>query len=725
MAIYNPSQRQIQTLVSRIWDNTLWLPDLQRPYVWERARVRNLFDSLYRWYPTWLITLLENDKEANTIWWHWKLQKIPQYSLIDWQQRLTALYATITGTPVIRENWKEESIVISFNPIEEIFEVADAGTKGADWIYDIKDIINSDDLWWLCNRYIEKYREKYWEDPEKESKIWKAINKVHNIKNINFQCIDIEKTTPIETVAEVFLRINSWWKTLQNSDFILTLMSVYWEHWRDAIEKFSSYTIKQNWITSLLPDEIVRILLWVWLKKSRLEQIYASLRKQTDDFDKLDRVVDDVTSKNNWQNFLTILKDAWFISPSLISQKSLLITCYIFYLIWLKEYHMNFQDLCPIIKKYYVAMFLSQKYSMSSTETILWKDLAELEKVTTKEEFINFLEDQINQYLTQDVRNIKLKNAIKESARIDSPLAIIYNAAQVYFQKPILFRNVPLSQYYLNYNSWAKSEIDSHHIFPRQYLLDLWYSKLNEINQIANKVWAYNIDNKFISKKAPEEYYQEFCEKEQTDFANNLEDNCIPSNFYKLTFEEFVETRRDMMLKFIKNYYDDICNPTTHIKTPNSRSLIAGWETKNVEFKSSFRWDYYQNKVNDDMKFQVIKTIAAFLNSDGGTLFVWIKDNWEILGEENDINSYQIKTLDSLLKDIDNMIRDNFPNFKALIDVKEENINWKSVIVFHVNKAHSPAYFTYNWKQSFYVRNSASSTALSIEETVNYINEHF
>lgn len=725
MAIYNPSQRQIQTLVSWIWDNTLWLPDLQRPYVRKRADVRDLFDSLYRWYPTGLITLLENDKEAHTLWWHWKLKNIPQYSLIDWQQRLTALYATITGTPVIRDNKKEETIIISFNPIEEKFEVADAGTRGADWIYDIKDIINSDDLRWLCNQFIEKYKEKYWENKEKESKIWQAINKVHNIKSINFQCIDIERTTPIETVAEVFLRINSWWKKLLNSDFILTLMSVYWEHWRDAIEEFSTYTLRQKWIATLSADEIVRILLGVWLKKSRLDQIYTSLKKQTDDFKTLDGIVDSVTNKNNRQNFLTILKDAWFISQSLISQKSLLLACYIFYLIWLNEYNMNFQDLCPIIKKYYVAMFLAQKYSMSSTETILWKDLAELEKATTKEEFINFFESQINQYLTQDVRNIKLKNSIKESARSDSPLAIIYNAAQVYFQKPILFRNVPLSQYYLNYNSETKSEIDSHHIFPKQYLMDLWYDQLNEINQLANKVRAYNVDNKFISKKSPAQYYQEFCEKEQTDFAKNLEDNCIPINFHKLRFEEFVEARRELMLKFIKKYYDDICNPTAHIKSPNSRSLIAWWETKNVEFKSSFRWDYYQNKVNDEMKFQVIKTIAAFLNSDGWTLFVWVNDSWEILGEENDIKSYQNKTIDSLLKDIDNVIRDYFSNFKALIDVKEEKIDWKSIIVFHVGKSHSPAYFTYNWKESFYIRNSSSSTALTIEQSVNYINEHF
>ncbi|MBO4517158.1 hypothetical protein J5751_07185 [bacterium] len=90
---------------------------------------------------------------------------------------------------------------------------------------------------------------------------------------------------------------------------------------------------------------------------------------------------------------------------------------------------------------------------------------------------------------------------------------MVFNAALVYFHKPVLFRTIPVSKFFLDIKD-GKSEIDSHHIFPKQYLIDNFGNSLKQkdINQIANKVWAYNKDNKFISKKAPAEYYDEFSE---------------------------------------------------------------------------------------------------------------------------------------------------------------------------------------------------------------------
>ena len=253
----------------------------------------------------------------------------------------------------------------------------------------------------------------------------------------------------------------------------------------------------------------------------------------------------------------------------------------------------------------------------------------------------------------------------------------------------------------------------------------MWITNTAEINQIANRVWTYNSDNKYISKKAPDQYYQEFCEKEWTDFRDNLKANCIPENFYKMEFNQFLDARRELIFNFIREYYDDICNPTMHIKTPSITTLIAWWESINVEFKSSIRWNYYQNKVDDGLRFQIIKTIAAFLNTEWGRLFVWVKDDWTILWEDNDINSYSDKTLDSLLKDVDNLIKDNFSKYRALIDVKVEDVEWKKILLFEVSKSHEPAYFTHNWKQEFYVRNSASSISLSMEDTVSYVKTHF
>lgn len=68
--------------------------------------------------------------------------------------------------------------------------------------------------------------------------------------------------------------------------------------------------------------------------------------------------------------------------------------------------------------------------------------------------------------------------------------------------------------------------------------------------------------------------------------------------------------------------------------------LIQGGESYNVEFKPAYRWDLFQNKRNDELKYQVVKTIAAFLNSEWWKLFVWVSDDSEILWLENDIELF-------------------------------------------------------------------------------------
>ena len=720
-------------LVWNIQNWTIALPDLQRPYVWERARVRNFFDSLYKWYPTGLIILLENDTTAwvKAIGWWW-LAKTPNLSVIDWQQRLTSLYATITWTPIINSKLKEEKIIISFNPITESFEVADASTKSWDWIYDIKELIDWNNLLSICTEYISNYKkraEEQWipqEDRIDDNEIMNRIQNVSNIKKIEISAIEILKDTNLEVVSDIFLRINSWWIKLNNSDFILTLMSVYWEEWRKAIEEFSLWTKEQDDIIWLSASDIVRVLLWVWFKRARLDQIYNFLRGNSDAFAKLNDVVGNVTNAHYWEDYLTILKDAWFISNDLVTQWSLAIACYIFYLIWLKEYWMWFTELAPIIRRYYVAMFLTWKY-VNSMETELTKDLNQINTIKSKEEFVAFLDNEIKINLTNDTWEIKFKNDIKTSS-VRAPLSVAFNAALIYFHKPVLFRSIPVSKFFIDQKDWRKSEIDSHHIFPKQYLIDTFWAnniKQNDINQIANKVRAYNSDNKFISKKAPKEYYNEYTKNWTVSWDTNLRDNCIPLNFAELEYDQFLDARRDYMLQFIRTYYNDIANPTLPSKTIDYKTIINWGESRTVEFKSSLRWDYYQNKTNTDLKFQIIKTIAALLNTDWWMLFVWVNDNWEILWEENDINSYWDKSWDSLLKDIDNIISTHFSEFRAFIKVDKVTLEDKEIVVFTIEKSNKAVYFTYNWREEFYIRNAASSKWLSTSDAVSYINAHF
>src|SRR6476660_7849722 len=76
------------------------------------------------------------------------------------------------------------------------------------------------------------------------------------------------------------------------------------------------------------------------------------------------------------------------------------------------------------------------------------------------------------------------------------------------------------------------------------------------------------------------------------------------------------------------------------------REWLARGEGSTVEYKSSLRWDYNESRVNKDLTKVVAKTLAAFLNSQGGTLLIGVNDEGELLGLEVDISTLGKKSLD-------------------------------------------------------------------------------
>src|SRR5919106_1919127 len=128
--IFTKVDHTLGTLMDAIDLGTIGLPEIQRPFVWKNAKVRNLFDSMYQGFPVGYLLLWENGATEDTraIGADSK-QKAPQQLIVDGQQRLTSLYAVIKGVPVVRENYDAERIEIAFNPLSGKFEVADAAIK--------------------------------------------------------------------------------------------------------------------------------------------------------------------------------------------------------------------------------------------------------------------------------------------------------------------------------------------------------------------------------------------------------------------------------------------------------------------------------------------------------------------------------------------------------------------------------------------------------------------
>ncbi len=162
-------------------------------------------------------------------------------------------------------------------------------------------------------------------------------------------------------------------------------------------------------------------------------------------------------------------------------------------------------------------------------------------------------------------------------------------------------------------------------------------------------------------------------------------------------------------------------------KNVNLRDLIDGGENDTVEFKSSLRWDYRENAVNKTLEQVIIKTIAAFLNTKGGTLLIGVADDGTVPGLENDYRSFTKKqSRDGFILALTSLINQHIgKDFHRYISINIRVLEGKDVCVVTIRPGNTPVFLGSKEKEEFYIRAAASSQSLSLSETHKYIDDHW
>ncbi|HOK40473.1 MAG TPA: ATP-binding protein [bacterium] len=156
------------------------------------------------------------------------------------------------------------------------------------------------------------------------------------------------------------------------------------------------------------------------------------------------------------------------------------------------------------------------------------------------------------------------------------------------------------------------------------------------------------------------------------------------------------------------------------------KKLLTSNENKNLEFKSSIRWDYYQNKVNKALEFSVLKSIVAFLNTNGGTLIIGIDDNKNILGLEKDYETLKKKDKDGFEAYLIQIIKEKIDiNICSYIHIKFLNLNEKEICIIKIKKANAPVYLNNQNENLFFIRTGNITSQLDAKNTVEYIKNHW
>lgn len=591
MQKYSVNQQLIETILAWVNSREIAIPEIQRPFVWKSSKVRDLMDSLYQGYPIGYLIAWRNPNVRLKDGSLSEGKKV----LIDGQQRVTALTAAILGQYVIDKTYKRIKIKIAFNPIEERFEVQNpAILKDKTWLHDISEAINGD-LFEIADNYFER-------NPDVDKKhVRNAFSNLINIPKKQIGLIELASDLDIETVTEIFIRINSKGVVLSQADFAMSKIASDTEYGgnelRKAIDYFCHLTIapdfykhivdndkefaktnffqKMLWLKTEIEDlydpdynDLIRVAFTSQFNRGRLSDLVSLLSGRNfetrtfeaeiaeQSFSKLKNGVNNFINETNFKRFLMIIKSAGFISPKLIRSQNTINFAYIIYL-KLKDIGINSVDIESYVRRWFVYSILTGRYS-GSPESVFDFDIKQI----SQKPFDEYLKEKEEGELSEAFWNASLPQSLDTSVA-SSPYFHVFLASQVKnSHKGFLSKNVLVSDL-------ISLRGDIHHLFPKDYLKKNGLDR-SKYNQIANYVYMQSEINIKVGNKPPKDYFEliktQMIENNrqvsglstEQELLDNLKMNCIPTEIMEMDiddYQDFLTLRRKLMSNQMKEYY--------------------------------------------------------------------------------------------------------------------------------------------------------------------------
>jgi len=590
---YSVNQHPIQTLLTWIKSGEIAIPEIQRPFVWDATKVRDLIDSLYEGYPIGYLIAWRNP----TIKLKDGTSSEGKRILIDGQQRVTALMASLLGEQVINKDYKRTKITIAFHPKERKFEVSNpAIAKDKAWITDIADVLSPDvKMLKLVSVYCEKNNDTDQDD------IYESIELLRGIVNNHIGLIELNSDLDIETVTDIFIRINSKGAVLSQADFIMSKIAAneiyggnqlrkcidYFCHLAVAPEfhkqladmdpEFAAteYFQKMAWLKNENDDlynpsyiDMIRVAFTSEFKRGRLGDLVALLSGRNfetrnyedaiveESFITLKKGILSFMNETNFKRFVMILRSAGFIESSMIRSQNAINFAYVVYLVS-RSQKIEPSNIESYVRRWFVMSVLTGRYS-SSPETAFDFDSRQIDAIGLTAHLKNVEAAE----LSDTFWHVGLPQQMNTSVA-NSPSFNVYLAAQVHANdKGFLSRDITV-------RDMITHRGDIHHLFPKNYLKKFNLPR-GIYNQIANYVMMQSEINIAVGDKAPSKYFSDILKQCQTgvvvygaitdweQMQENFVAHCIPSGMETKDishYDGFLEERRKLMALKIKNYY--------------------------------------------------------------------------------------------------------------------------------------------------------------------------
>ena len=589
---YSINQHPIEALLTWIKSDEIAIPEIQRPFVWNAAKVRDFIDSLYNGYPVgYLIAWRNPDVRLKD-----GTQSTGKRILIDGQQRVMALFTALHGEQVVNKDYKRTRISIAFHPGEERFEVANAAIRrDRGWIADVSTVFAPDarirqlvDDYCEANHVADKYE------------IDDRMERLRGIRNNSLGVIELNSDLEVETVAEIFVRINSQGVSLNAADFAMSKMAAseqygghllrkcidYFCHLAVAPEAYSDlakdadfvstdYFRAMEWLKNEKDDlydpsytDMLRVTFTSQFKRGRLEDLVALLSGRNfetrtfeeataeEAFHTLRDGILRYMNETNFKRFVLILRSAGFVDSSLIRSQNTVNFAYILFLT-LRSQGEAPEQIETLVRRWFVMSILTSRYT-SSPETAFGVDIG------------NIARQGVSRYL-DTIERAELSDAFWEvglpqqmdTSVASSPYFNVFLASQVrendkgFLSRDLTVRDLLEGQWHI------------HHVFPRSYLQKHGFQR-GRYNQIANYVMMQSEINIAIGALPPEEYFSDLWEQcrngatryggitDADQLQENLTAHCIPGGMDAASvegYDTFLQGRRELMAAKIRDYY--------------------------------------------------------------------------------------------------------------------------------------------------------------------------
>lgn len=593
MAKYTVQQQQVDTLLGWVRSKQIAIPEMQRPFVWNSTKVRDLMDSLYNGFPIgYLITWQSLEvglKDGSTS----NFKQI----LIDGQQRITAMTAALVGEPVVDKSYARKRIKIAFNPVSEEFAtLTPVIEKNPEWLSDVAEFINAASVLRIMKDYMSA------NPGVDEVAVEQALGKLGAIKTAQVGIITLGEDLDINTVTEIFIRINSKGVPLSSADFAMSKIASHGDfgsNLRKLIDYFchlavaphvyddisendsafaaSGYMQKIAWLrrdTSDLYDptytDVIRVAGIKGFKRGKVAALVSVLSGRdfetrsfdealaVESFNKLESVLLEIVNEYNFQQFTMTIKSAGFVAPSMISSKNALNFAYAMYLHLRSDGRMTEGEIKRVVRKWFVMSLITSRYT-GSFESAFDSDIRKISEQGASE----FLDNIEKSSMSDNFWDVAVPMAM-DSPSVRSPFFQTFLAAQVHSgARGFLSKNITVA-------NMLEESGDIHHLVPKNYLQKNGVADRNDYNQIANFALTETPINIGIKDSAPADYMERVGQQigdgelrlgeitETYELKENLAANAVPDSIYTTTAEsysDFLVERRLLMSHFIRDYY--------------------------------------------------------------------------------------------------------------------------------------------------------------------------